>query len=160
MRGSIPNLFFLNSKLHKKLRHITQEAAVVAWNYPDQKRSWYLVADVLRGMQVAYRISEVADILSRPPEQIRGWLRSDIVSYPSGRTFDVKTKIPKALFWSEDDILRMRDEILEIAPKNKYGEPLANFRLPSRQDVLARLHPDSSYYVKDDDGNFIKVWKV
>jgi hypothetical protein len=62
--------------------------------------------------------------------------------------------------WSEQDILNLRDTIFELAPKNKYGEPYANFKLISKADLLSKMREGTSLYVKNEAGEYIKVWRA
>ncbi len=160
MRVTIPNLFFLNKQLHRKIRVIRAEAAVVCWNYPDEERKWYLIADVRKEYQQAFRVDEVAKLIDRSRAEILKLLRMDLISHPTGRSFDVKTKTPKFLFWSEDDVLKTRQEIWDLVPLNKWGEPRRTIKLASKAEVLSAMTQGSSYYVKNEKGDYIKIWKA
>jgi hypothetical protein len=68
--------------------------------------------------------------------------------------------MPGKWMWSERDVLDLRDAIFDLAPKNKYGEPYTNFKLVNKVELQRKMRGDTSYYVKNKDGDYVKVWRA
>lgn len=156
----IPNYFFMDNKIYKKLRVVRSEDYIVVWSYADEARMRFGLVATRRAAQKAYKIGEVASLIKRPVADIISYVARGLVPKPSGNTYYIGSKRPYLQLWSEDDILFLRDKIFELAPKNKYGEPYTNFKLVSRTELLAKFRGDTSYYVQDEDGNMTRVWRA
>ncbi len=157
---SIPTLFFLNNVLHKKIRVLKSENILVAWNYPDEKRIWYDYSLVRKEHQKAYLLEEVADLLEKSATTLKLWMQSNIISHPSGRSYKISNRLPNKYYWSENDVLDLRDQLYDLIPKNKYNEPYRSSKLISKAELLQKMRGDSSYYMKDENDNYVKVWKA
>lgn len=155
----IPNYFFLDNNLHKKLRIISQENAIVSWSYVDEKRMWHNYTLVRRNYKKAFTLEEVSQLIERSEENILSLMNKGMIDRPSGMSYTVTNKRPLKLYWSEEDVFSLREELYNMARKNKYGEPYSNFKLVSKEDLIAKINGDTSYYIKTSDGNFIRVWK-
>ena len=75
-------------------------------------------------------------------------------------SYAIATRRPGAVYWSEDDLLDMRSELFAIAKKNVYGEPYAGFKLISEAELVHKIRGGESYYIKNKDGEFVKVWRA
>lgn len=159
MAETLPNLFFLNEKLHKKLKIVKSEDLLVAYCYPDEQRVHYLYSLVRRDYQKAYTLSEVAKLVRRPNEEIHRFLKNKLIDRPSGFEYHIETRRPRRMYWSQTEVLDLRDRLYELAPKGKDGFPLGSFRLASKAELLEAINGDASYYVRSADGQFIRVWK-
>lgn len=131
----------------------------MAWNYPNESRIWYDCSLVRKEFQMAYKLRQVGELLGRVENTLKAWMHNGIIHHPSGRIYKIHNRLPSTYYWSEQDVLDLRDQIYEMTPKNKHGEPYRNFQLPSRADLLAKMRGDNSYYVKSDNGEYVKVWK-
>jgi hypothetical protein len=160
--ATIPLYFFLNKVLHKKLSIIRAQNILVAWNYPDESRVWYDYSQVKKGYQYAYKINEVAELVGRSPNSIRTYWNNGLIQHPSGQVYKIHNRKPSVFYWSEDDVLDLRDQIYEILPKNRYGEPFKykGNDLISKAELKAKMRGDTSYYVKSESGEYVKVWKA
>lgn len=156
----VPSYFFLDEKLYKKIRVVKSENYVVAWSYEDEKRVWITYSVVRREATPAYKLRDVSKLIDKTQSLILSYVKRNLVEKPSGRLYTVRNKIPGEYMWSEQDILDLRDSLFELAPKNKYGEPYSNFKLISKAEILSRMRKDASFYVKDENGEFIKVWRT
>lgn len=156
----VPNYFFLeNNKLYRKIRVVKSEDYVVVWSYEDEMRQRFNYSSVYREASKAYTLKEVAALLDKRPSMILSYIDRKLIDQPSGRTYD-KNKKPLKFLWSQKDVLEIRDAIFQMAPKNKHGEPYSSFKLVSKSELLAKMRGDSSYYVKNDNGDFVKVWRA
>ena len=156
----VPSYFFLDNKLYKKIRVVKSENYVVAWSYEDEKRVWITYSVVRREASPAYKSGEVAKLIDKSKSLILSYVRRNLVDQPSGRLYTIKNKLPGEFMWSEQDILDLRDSLFELAPKNKYGEPYSNFKLISKAELLSKMRKDTSFYVKNENGDFVKVWRT
>lgn len=156
----IPTFFFLNSVLHKVLKKIKSENILVAWNYPEESRIHYDFSLVKKNYQKAYTIREVSELVEISEKKIRSYLDRKLVQHPSGKSYTIHNRKPNTYYWSEDDVLDLRDQLYNLVPKNKYGEPTRKYDLISKAELLSKMRGDQSYYVKAEDGRYIRVWKA
>src|ERR1700741_2617506 len=127
--------FFLNDKLHKYIKTIISENAVVAWSYPDEQRMWYDRSQVRRDATKAYRFAEVARLLKRSTTFLRDLMFKNLIDRPSVQSYNIATRRPSVYFWSQEDILALRQQLFDMAPKNRYGEPNGKFKLVSEAEL-------------------------
>lgn len=148
--------------MHKKLSVIRAQNILVAWNYPEEKRLWYDYSLVRKEYQHAYKIQEVAELVGRTAHTLRVFWDNGLIQQPSGQVYRIQSRKPSSYYWSEDDVLDLRDHLYEFLPKNKHGEPYKgkSRELLSKAELLAKMRGDSSYYVKSESGEYVKVWKA
>lgn len=156
----IPSYFFLGNKLHKKIRVVKSENYVVAWSYEDERRMRFNYVSVRQEAIKAFDVTEVAKLIEKPRAVVLSYLQRNLIDYPSGRLYSINSKKPGKWMWSEQDVLDLRETIFEMAPKNKYGEPYTNFKLVSKAELLSKMREDTSYYVRNQQGEFIQVWRA
>lgn len=160
MAEILPSLFFLNGKLHKKLKVVKSENLVVAFCYPDEERVHHVYSVVCRDYQKAYAIKEVAKIVKRPIAEIQRFIKNKLIDRPSGYLYHIATRSPRNLYWSQTEVLNLRDRLYELAPKGPDGFPFGQFRLASRAEVQEAINGDVSYYVRNAEGEYQKVWRA
>lgn len=156
----IPKMFFLDGNLHQKIKTIPSENILVAWNYPREERSHYNYQQVRRRFQHAFDIKEVADLIEHPLVKLKKLIKNNILSRGSGVSYTIASRRPGPVYWSEDDLLDLRSELFAIAKKNVYGEPYAGFKLISEAELLHKIRGGESYYIKNENGEFVKVWRA
>jgi hypothetical protein len=156
----VSNYFFLDEKLYKKIRVVKTEDYVVAWSYEDEKRVWINYSIVRRNGSKAYDLSEVSKLIDMKKVDILSYINRRLVDPPSGRLYTIKNRVPGKWMWSEKDILDLRQSLFELAPKNKYGEPYTSTKLISKPELLSRIRKDVSFYVRNENGEFVKVWRA
>lgn len=157
---ALPTLFFLNGKLHKKLKIVKSEDLVVCFCFPDEKQRHYPYSMVRREYQKAFSLYQVARLVKRPPDQVQKFLKNKLIDKPSGFEYHIASRRPKNKYWSQDDALELRDRLYSLAPKNKDGFPASNFVLASRAEMLEEMIGETSYYVRSSDGTYLQVWKA
>lgn len=156
--GIIPTYFFVDGKLYKRLAIVRSENYVVVFSYDDERQMRFTY-DLLRRTYVkAFPLSQTAKLLECKTKEILLFIYKNLVPRPSGRSYHISSRKPDRAFWSEEDLLVLRDTLYEWYSKDKYGKTRRN--LPSKSELLAKMHGDSSYYVKAEDGSFVKVWKA
>lgn len=153
-------MFFLDGSLHQKIKTIPSENILVAWNYPREERSHYNYQQARRRFQCAFDVKQAAELLEQPLVKMKKLVKNNILSRGSGVSYAIATRRPSTVYWSEDELLDLRSELFAIAKKNVYGETYANFKLISEAELLHKIHGGESYYVKNKDGEFVKVWRA
>jgi hypothetical protein len=153
--------FFLNGDLHKTIHINRSSDIVVAWNYPNRKRTSYSWSDAQKNMEKAYTITDVAKILDRHRMTIDKYIRQELIKTPQ-RIYKIDGKFDSAgkYMFSEKDVLDLHEFCSTISKGRPRKDGLINTSgLPSRSEVKSMLKQSSVLYVKDEDGNFIPVWK-
>ncbi len=159
MAIQIPGMFFLDTELNKKVRTIPSENTLVAWNFPKESRVHYNYQQARRRFQNAYNVKEVSELLDQPLDKIKKLVRNNILSRGSGASYTIASRRPGPVYWSEDDVLNTRNELFAIAKKNMYGEPHTGFKLISEAELRHKIRGGESYYIKNENGEFVKVWR-
>jgi hypothetical protein len=156
----LPTLFFLNKKLHKRLKIVRSENTVVAFCYPDEENKHYFYSNVVREYQKAYTLTETSKMLGRPAIEIQKFLKNKLIDRPSGMEYQISSRRPIRLMWSQDDILDLRDRIYELFPKQKDGFARSNLKIASQAELLEEMQHGNSYHVLNSDGERVKVWRA
>lgn len=115
---------------------------------------------VRREFQKAYTLIETAELIDRKPKEIQMFLKNKLIDKPSGMEYAIASRRPTRLLWSEDDVLELRDRMYELLPKMKDGFPNPNAKLSSKAEILEKMNGDISYYIKNADGEHMKVWRA
>lgn len=160
MATLIPRMFFLDGELHKKISIIPSENILVAWSYPREGRMHYNYRQVLRRYQNAFNVKATAELLDQPLIKFKKMVKNNLLSRGSGVSYAIATRRPGPVYWSEDDLLNVRSELFALAKKNQYGEPSPKFTLISEAELLHKIRGGESYYIKNKDGEFVKVWRA
>ena len=152
--------FYLNGKLHKVLRRSRAEDLLVAWDYQTGKRVAYSLTDVNKNKQHAYPISQVVKIIGKHEDTIKMHLYRGNIPYPQQSYSLNGNKTPGKYYWSEDDIRNLHDFFKTV----HRGRPRIDGRItpgemPSRAEIEAIMKQENILYVKNEDGEFVPVWK-
>ena len=152
--------FYLNGKLHKVLRRVRAEDLLIAWDYQLGKRVAYSLADVNRNKQHAYPLSQVVKIMCRHEDTIKKHLYAGNLKYPQQVYSLNGNRTPGKYYWSEDDIRDMHNFFKNLhrgRPRN--DGTITPGDLPSRAEIEATMKQENILYVKNNDGEFVPVWK-
>lgn len=160
MAELLPNFFFLNNKLHKRLKIVKSEDLAVAFCYPDEEHVHYMYSMLRRQYQGAYNLDQVSKLVRRPKKELQRLIKHKLIERPKGFKYRIETRQPICYMWSQDDVLELRDRLYDLAPKQKDGFPSSTFNLASKAELLEAMNGDSSYYVRNAEGDFIKVWRA
>jgi len=152
--------FYLNGLLHKVLHRSRAEDLLIAWDYQQGKRVAYNLTDVNKNKQHAYPISQVTKIIGKHEDTIKMHLYKGNLKYPQ-RSYSLNgNKTPGKYFWSEDDIREMHSFFKTVhrgRPRNDGKTTPGD--MPSRAELEAIMKQENILYVKNDDGEFVPVWK-
>lgn len=158
MSTVIPKYFFLNNELHKTEKIIKTQNWIVAFNFEKEERMQYSLSFVAKEFSYAFRTKEIQGLLKYPLKKILIYLDRKMVNGPSGRAYSIATKKPGAVYWSEEDLIELRQKLYDLVPK-KNGYPSGQLNLVSHAELMSQMHRDAAYYIKDSNGNLMKVWK-
>jgi hypothetical protein len=152
--------FYLNGKVHKVLRRSRAEDLLIVWDYQLGKRVAYSLADVNKNKQHAYPISEVSKIIGKHEDTIKWHLYRGDIKFPQQIYSLNGNKTPGKYLWSEDDIREMHNFFKTVhrgRPRNDGG--ITPGDMPSRAEIEAMMKQEDILYVKNNEGEFIPVWK-
>jgi len=152
--------FYLNGKLHKFLKSSRAEDLVVAWDYQDGKRVAYSLTDVNKNKQHAYSMSQVVKIIGKHEDTINMHIRRGNLRHPQ-RIYSLNgNKTPGKFFWSEDDIRSMHDFFKTVhRGRPRIDGGITPGDMPSRAELEAIIKQENILYIKNNDGDFVPVWK-
>jgi hypothetical protein len=152
--------FYLNGALHKVLRRSRAEDLLVAWNYQIGKRVAYSLADVNRNKQHAYHLSEVVKLIGRHEDTIKGHLYRGNIKTPQRAHALNGNYTPGNYYWSEDDVRELHDFFRTLhRGRPRTDGTITPGDLPSRAELEASMKQENILYVKNNDGEFVPVWK-
>ena len=152
--------FYLNDKLHKALRRSRAEGILIAWDYLEGKRVAYNLQDFDRNKQHAYPISDVVKLIGKHQDTIKWHLYRGDFRFPQ-RIYSLNgNRTPGKYLWSENDVRRLHDFFKTVhvgRPRNDGG--ITPGDMPSRAELEAMFKDENVLYIKNDDGQFVPVWK-
>lgn len=151
--------FYLNGHLHKIIHVNRAKDLLTAYDFVDEKIKVYPWSDVKRQKQNAYTITEAAELVDRHRDRIVDYMERGDVAYPQ-REYHLQTGTPGRYFFSEDDMMELRDYMATIhigRPRN--DGRVTNNRLPNRDEFRAMIQSGRILYVKQND-EFVPVWRA
>lgn len=155
------NHFFLNDKLHKKLRILRAADSIETWCYPDSRRVTYTYTDVKKHMQPAYSTKQVAEMLGKNPETIMNALRAGGIEEPAVAYTLTTRKHKYGYRWNEEHIMALHKYLLSIhrGRPRKDGKVTPQ-KLPTARELRAMIRQETVLYVKQADGSFVPTWQA
>jgi len=155
------NVFFLNGKLHKKLRINRGADTIETWCYPDERRVAYTYSDVKKNYKPAFSTREVAEMLGKSEETLENAIRRGGIEEPAVMYTLSENKHKFARRWSEEDIMALHAYMLSV----HRGRPRRDGRitpqkLPTARELRAMIRQEQIFYVKMEDGSFRPTWRA
>lgn len=156
-------LFYLNDMPYRVLQISRPQDLVVAWSYLEKKRQTFIYSDALRRHEPCWTTGQVAAILDRNAFRIQQYLWAGVIPTPF-KTYSIltmKDNGSSSYMWREKDIFALHDYLLTVHK----GRPRHDNRVtvmsstPSRAEIRAKMKNETTFYVKNADGEFVKVWK-
>lgn len=153
--------FFLNGKLHKRLRIVRPEDKIEAWCYPDERRVVYTYSDVRRRYEPAFSTREVAEMIGRNPKVVERTVRQGAIEEPAVAYSLTKKMYKDSFKWSEADIMALHAYFLTV----HIGRPRRDGRvtpqnMPTAKELRALIRQEHVLYVKNGDGQFVPTWRA
>lgn len=155
------NFFFLNGKLHKKLRIVRPEDKIETWCYPDERRVVYTYSDVRKRYEPAYSTKQVAEMIGRNNKVVERHVRDGAIE-PPAIAYSLDKEMRMISFkWCEKDIMALHAYLLTV----HRGRPRADGRItpnkmPTARELRALIRQEHVLYVRNDEGNFVPTWRA
>jgi len=144
--------FFLNGKIHKTIKSSRAKDELIAWCYPDKKRVLYPYSQVEKNMENAYTVKDAGVLLNRHKVTIEEYILAGKIKRPQ-KVYPISN--PESTWFkfmfSESDILDIHQFIIDAGHTRD---------LPSRNELRAILKHNLILYTKNNEGQFIPVWKA
>lgn len=163
-KGPIPNLFFLDEILYRKISHNRYSDEFKAFSMIDKEMQLLPYTYVLQNFQRAYTLDETSELVNRTRNTVflniyNGWIKgTHAVIWPvSGNPR------PRGYRWSPNGVMKLRDAFAERQDAIE-RDPLSRGRnkyVPSRAEVRARLNNEKILYYRDEEtGEFRPTWRA
>lgn len=155
------NVFFLNGKLHKKLRIVRPADTIETWCYPEHRRVAYTYSDVRKNYKPAFSTQQVADMLGKSGMTVQNAISAGGIETPAIMYSLNESKRKFAYRWSEEDIMNLHAYMLSIhrgRPRN--DGKITPQQLPTAAELRAMIRQEQIFYVKMDDGSFRPTWRA
>lgn len=152
--------FYLNGNLHKVLRRKRSEDLLIAWDYPSGKRVAYILSHVQKSKQRAYSIPQAAKFMNRDPETIKRHIRNGEIKRPQhSYSFDNPDRVLK-YFFNEEDIREIHNFFKTVhRGRPRIDGDVTTSKIPSYAELEAMMRNEKILYVKNENGEFVPVWK-
>lgn len=152
--------FFHNGELHKALYINRPKDFMYAWSYPERKRVTFVYSHIKKTHGRAFTTLEVAKMVNRGRDVIENHILGGMIRRPAmAYTLDGRYK-PTKYMWQEKDVLDLHDFLVTI----HYGRPrndgeVTPYPTPTKSELRAMMTHDLVYYVENDKGEKVKVFK-
>ena len=152
-------MFYLNGKLHKKLKIVRSDDAVVAWCYEDAERNWYSRRDVRQTFKKAYTVPAAANLMRVASQRIREIYKNKLLPMPEF-AYDLSSFKPLKSYISEDDMIDLRQAVWDTLPKNRFGEPHNDTMVSEPELVSLMSSMDDRNFIIGNEGEVIQIFKA
>lgn len=151
--------FFLNGNLHKILHVSRARDLLTAYDFAEHKTKVYPWSDVQRRRQNAFTLTQAAELIDRHRDRLKEYIEKGHIPEPQ-REYTISTGRPGRYFFSEDDMMDLRDFMatIHIGRPRKDGK-VTNNRVPTREELRAMMQSGRVLYVKENE-EFVPVWKA
>lgn len=162
------NYFYLDGNLHKILQHVRAADYLTSWNFHKNGVEEFVLSDVKRRAEPAFRTKEVAEMMNRTSITVRDVYQNDEIPRPK-KTYPLgdgkfTPVLYSPVYWSKQDVYNLHDYYMgkhNVKYKTDRATGNVNSRgIPTRAELRAMLDHGTVYYVEDDKGNMVKVWKA
>lgn len=157
MNNIIPNYFFIDNKLHMKIKVVRSDDAVVAFCYEDESRPWLNRTMVRKYYKKAYTLSQAARLMNVKRGTLDELIKKKLVPMPK-KSYDLANYQPLRSYISEQDMLDYRQAAWDQLPKNRFGEPYRDTMLSEVELIHAMSKNDDRDFVIEGD-DVIKIFK-
>ena len=154
------NLFFLNGKLHKKLRIVRPADTIETWCYPEHRRVAYAYSSVRKEYKPAFKTKEVAEMLMKSTQTLENAIAAGGIEEPSVMYSLTEHKRKWGWRWSEEDIMATHAYFLNVhrgRPRN--DGKITPQNMPTAAELRAMIRQEQIFYVKTEDG-FRPTWRA
>jgi hypothetical protein len=154
------NYFFYQDKLYRTLYVNRPADYMYAWDFEGRKKVQFLYSFIKKNHERAFTTTEVCEMVNRHRESLSNYIAAGGIHGPSASYSLDGRFVPSRYYWSKKQIYELHDYIMTIhqGRPRKDGEirPLAT---PTKAELRAMMDHETIYYVKNDDGKMVKVFK-
>lgn len=162
-KGKRLNVFFLNGKLHRRLRIVRPEDKIETWCYPDQRRVVYTYSDVKKNYKPAFTTREVGEMVNRAPRVVERMAREQVFDPAPPMMYTLSSAMnPYGYRWSEEHIMGLHSYLLTVhrGRPRKDGRTTPSSNLPTARELRAMVRQEQVLYVRTEDGEFVPTWRA
>lgn len=145
--------FFLNGDLYRYISANRAQNTLKAYCYTDHRPKMLTLSEAKRYRKPAFDIANASQMLNRAKRTIYYYIEHGFVK-PSGKSDPPNNPNTGKWWFTDDDILELRDAIFENSMGAKAPIPL-----PTREEVLAMTRTKKMLYVQEGD-QFVPVWRA
>lgn len=157
--ASLPDHFFLNKQLHQKLAVVRSDSKVLVFNYQEEDKFFVPLLTTLKHYRKAFTYSKSASLIGTTPAKLREIVENGLHPAPE-KSYDLATFKPKTAYFSEDDLLVLRQICYDLLPKNKYGIPYRD-DLASEDELIHRMRlTDDRDFVRVGNDGTIRIYRA
>ncbi len=148
---AIPDYFFLNGDLHRKIKIVQSDDAVITWHYKMEDRGSYPRSLVRQMYKKAYTIPAAARLMNVSNGKIREVIQRGLIPSPE-YSYNIENYQRLKAYINEDNMLEIRQTLWDLLPKNRFGEPY-NDTMTNEKDLLhaMKLGDDREFIVSGDE---------
>lgn len=155
----LPGFFFLNGELHKYIKVVKSDNSVVAWNYRQESRLWIPRGLVRSHHKKAFTYGQAAKVMNVKKATLTELVDRGMVKAPS-KSYDLSDYRPLVSYFSEEDMLDLRQAAWDTLPKNRFGEPYKD-TMASEPELIHRMKVlDDREFRYDEDTGLELIYKA
>ncbi len=156
--------WIIDNKIYRVVAKNRGQGTIVLLNKHDDQMYTILWSDFLRNRKRAYTVARAADLINRHHTWLKrqiwmGNVLEPIYQTPDGKFDPDLGRWAKNPLYSEDDIFKIRDTMVERKEVTVHGNPGNVTYIPTVQELRRRMGLDMLIYTKTPDGRFIPVWE-
>jgi hypothetical protein len=148
---------FINGQVHHVVRIDRPKGIVYLFNLETKSQYNMTYSDYKDFKKACYRIGEASRALNRHPDRLRYAMRNGLVSKPALAGPENKM----TYYFSADNIFELREYFAGLhrgRPRN--DGMITSSKVPTREELEARLSMRQMLYVRKEDGTYIPIWKA
>jgi hypothetical protein len=148
---------FINGDVHHVVRIDRPKGIVYLFNMETKTQATFSYHDYKEFKKPCYRIGEVSRSLNRHPDRLRFAMKNGLVSKPKLIWSNNKS----TYYFSTENIFEFREYFagVHIGRPRKDGMIISS-RVPSREELEAKLNLRQMLYVRKEDGTYVPIWKA
>lgn len=152
--------FFHDDRLYKTLYVNRPADFIYAWDYEGRRRVQFVYSYIKKAHERAFTTKEVGSMMGRTRMALMnyisaGEIRRPPMSYALDGTFR-----PHKYLWRKKDVYELHDYLLTV----HFGRPRKDgqvrpYGIPTKAELRAMMDHETIYYVKNQEGKMVKVFK-
>jgi hypothetical protein len=155
-KKGVPIWFFIDGRLHKRLRVDRSNDLLHCWDFGTQREVAYSLYAAKLKMRPCYSTKQASEFLNRYKFTLLRYVEDGSLREPAMALLPNQKRQKTTRYrWSEDDIMAARDFLATMKNDEAPAKPV-----PSRRELRALLNDEETLYVKGPDGNFVPTWRA